>query len=71
MSRIALPVGASKTIIRIGQYANKDMWYRSLRSVYPFLYSSFFYQIPRNPMLCNGPDTPIVPLSVGASALPI
>jgi len=45
--------------------------YRSLRSVNPFLLSSHFYPVPPNPMLCNGPDTPLkVPLRVGLSAVP-
>jgi len=44
--------------------------YRSLRSVHPFLHSSPLYPIPRNRMVCNGPDTPLeVLLPVGASAL--
>ena len=44
--------------------------YRSLRSVHPFSHSSPFYPIPRNRMVCNGPDTSLeVLLPVGASAL--
>ena len=40
--------------------------YRSLRSVHPLLHSSPFYQIPWNPMLCIGLDTPLkVPLPLG------
>ena len=45
-----------------------DVRYRSLRSDHPFLHSSPFYQIPRNPVLYNGLDAPLkVPLPVGAS----
>ena len=65
---LTMPIDAQKDVLghftpkwgQSHQDLKRDPYttYKSLRSVHPFLHSSPINQIPRNPMLSNGPGTP-------------